>query len=167
MCNRYVSGTKKLKPKLFINRQESVNCIKERSGTYNCQKLYAVSSAESAPPDEPEVQGPGGEEELGVIQATERFEMIADTLLSRYISPLSPIRCSWILCRILYAMASDLISVKPVSRQLDQLVDLPTYSRLRQYLYIYKYYTRVFFSFDKFIFFKTIHLFVFVTASYP
>ena len=52
-------------------------------------KLSAVSSAESAPPDEPEVQGPGGEE-LGVLQAKELLEKIADTLLSRYISPLSP-----------------------------------------------------------------------------
>ncbi len=53
-------------------------------------KLSAVSSAESAPPDEPEVQGPGGEE-LGVLQAKELLEKIADTLLSRYKSPLFPI----------------------------------------------------------------------------
>jgi len=52
--------------------------------------LCAVTSAESAPPDEPEVQGPGGEE-LGVLQATELLEKIADTLLSRYKSPLFPI----------------------------------------------------------------------------
>jgi len=53
--------------------------------------LSAVSSAESAPLYEPEVQGPGGEEELGILQTIEILDTIADTLLSRYISPLSPI----------------------------------------------------------------------------
>jgi len=55
-------------------------------------KLSAVSSAEYAPFDEPEVQGPGGEEELGIPQTINILDKIADTLLSRYISPLSPIR---------------------------------------------------------------------------
>jgi hypothetical protein len=57
-------------------------------------KLSAISSAESAPLYEPEVQGPGGEEELGILQLIERLEKIADTFPSRYIlvSPLSPIR---------------------------------------------------------------------------
>ena len=54
--------------------------------------LSAVSSAESAPLYEPEVQGPGGEEKLGILQTIEILDKIADTLLSRYISPLSPIR---------------------------------------------------------------------------
>ena len=54
--------------------------------------LCAVTSAESAPPDEPEVQGPGGEEELGILQAIELLEQMSDTLRGRYISPLSPIR---------------------------------------------------------------------------
>jgi len=57
-----------------------------------------VSSAEVDPPDWPEVQGPGGEEDLGVLQAIELLEKMAATLRSRYVSPLSPIRCSWILC---------------------------------------------------------------------
>jgi len=54
--------------------------------------LSAISSAESAPLYEPEVQGPGGEEDLGLLQAIEILDKIANTLLSRYISPLSPIR---------------------------------------------------------------------------
>jgi len=54
--------------------------------------LSAISSAESAPLYEPEVQGPGGEEKLGILQTIEILDKIADTLLSRYISPLSPIR---------------------------------------------------------------------------
>jgi hypothetical protein len=53
--------------------------------------LSAVSSAESAPLYEPEVQGPGGEEELGILQTIEILDKIADTLRGRYISPLSPI----------------------------------------------------------------------------
>jgi hypothetical protein len=52
--------------------------------------LSAISSAESAPLYEPEVQGPGGEEELGILQAIELLEQMSDTLRGRYISPLSP-----------------------------------------------------------------------------
>jgi len=54
--------------------------------------LSAISSAESAPLYEPEVQGPGGEEDLGLLQTIEILDKIADTLRGRYISPLSPIR---------------------------------------------------------------------------
>jgi len=46
-------------------------------------KYQLISSDESAPPDESETQGPGIEEELGILQVIERLEKIADTLLSK------------------------------------------------------------------------------------
>ena len=45
--------------------------------------LFAVSSDDSASPDESEVKGADGEEKLGIFQVIERLEKLTDELLSK------------------------------------------------------------------------------------